>query len=152
MNRVTVVQVEADEHDLLQLIEGLDRYLEPLYPPEEIFAVDFESPLIRNTLFAVAYVDGVPAGCGAIRPLEEQEAELKRFYVDPAFRRSGVAALILEFLEQRARALGMKAIKLETGVRQPESISFYEKMGFSPIALFGDYVGCPTSLCFGKLL
>jgi putative acetyltransferase len=152
MSDVTVVHVEADNKDLAWLISGLDQYLEPLYPPEEIFTVDFAAPYIQDTYFVVAYVDGLPAGCGAIRPLNDAEVELKRFYVEPSFRRNGVAARLLHFLEDKARANGSAAIKLETGVRQPESISFYKKMGFDEIPLFGEYADCPTSLCFGKLL
>ena len=46
---------------------------------------EFEPPV---GLFIVAEVDGVPAGCGAWRVHEPGVAEVKRVFVDPAFRRA----------------------------------------------------------------
>ena len=45
-------------------------------------------------LFLVAEVDGVPAGCGGWRAHADGAAELKRMYVEPGFRRQGIAALL----------------------------------------------------------
>ena len=44
-------------------------------------------------------VDGTPAACGAIQPLDEDTAELKRVYVLPEFRRRGLARQVVEQLK-----------------------------------------------------
>ena len=46
-------------------------------------------------IFLVAEIDGVPAGCGAWRALSPDVAEIKRVYVEPAFRRRGLAQVIV---------------------------------------------------------
>ena len=53
----------------------------------------------RAGSFLVAEVDGVPAGCGAWRVHVAGVVEIKRVYVEPAFRRRGLAQVIVEALE-----------------------------------------------------
>jgi putative acetyltransferase len=38
---------------------------------------------IPRSAFVVAYTDGVACGCGALRPLTETTAEIKRVYARP---------------------------------------------------------------------
>jgi putative acetyltransferase len=103
----------------------------------------------RST-FLVAYLDGAPVGCGALRRIDGETAEIKRMYIAPEARRKGIARRIIRGLEEQAQAFGYRAIRLETGVRQPEAQSLYEAAGFHRIASFGPYMGNPTSVCFEK--
>src|SRR3954470_8086395 len=57
-------------------------------------------------LFLVAEVGGVPAGCGAWRVHGPGAVEVKRVYVEPAFRRLGLAQLLLGALESSAVEAG----------------------------------------------
>ena len=101
--------------------------------------------------FVVAWLDGEPVACGALRAAEvDGTAEVKRMYTAPAARRRGVAAIVLERLEQRAAELGYRALRLETGTAQPEAIALYDRAGWQRIASFGRYEGHPASVCFGK--
>ena len=59
-------------------------------------------------------VDGTPAACGAIQPLDEDTAELKRVYVLPEFRRRGLARQVVEQLELQALFHGYQFMALET--------------------------------------
>jgi putative acetyltransferase len=94
-----------------------------------------------------------PVGCGAIRVLDETRAEVKRMYVSPSTRGLKIGAAILHRLEQEARRLGMAELVLETGTRQLAAIGLYEKAGFEPTPLWGEYLTSPeTSLCYRKLL
>lgn len=151
------VIVDPENRDLRELIDSLDEDLRSRYPHETIYIVDFADPKVREMTFVVAYVQGKPAGCGGLRPLDylEQGAgamELKRFYVDPNFRKLGIANQMLLLLEEKATEAGYREIRLETGIKQPEAIALYVKHGYRPIDLFGPYVGDPDSLCYGKLL
>jgi putative acetyltransferase len=104
-------------------------------------------------VFLIAFDDaGTPLGCGALRRLDDTSAELKRMYVEPAARGTGVATAVLRALEQAAVDRGWTTVKLETGPAQHEAIRFYEREGYVPIPLYGDYVGAELSLCYERVL
>jgi GNAT superfamily N-acetyltransferase len=69
--------------------------------------------------FVMAIIDGRPVGCGGFRRLEQTKAEIKRMYVDPSGRGSGVGRQILQHLEERALAAGYRESWLEAGTLQP---------------------------------
>jgi GNAT superfamily N-acetyltransferase len=96
--------------------------------------------------------DGAPIGCGALRPLGEGTAELKRMYVVPAARGRGVSRLLLTGLEAEAVGRGWTTVQLETGPRQPEAVGLYTSAGYRPVPAFGLYVDDPFSLCFAREL
>ena len=72
--------------------------------------------------------------------------------VDRSTRRQGVGRLLLEILEYAASELNFEALRLETGVRQPEAVALYESAGYGPIERYGEYGSDPHSLCFEKSL
>jgi SAM-dependent methyltransferase/GNAT superfamily N-acetyltransferase len=144
--------VVSDHLDLHELIAKLDRDISERYPKQGIFGIDFHGPNINEVVFIIAYVDGLPAGCGAIRPLNSDCVELKRFFVDKEYRNTGIASKMLTFLENKARELGYRQIKLETGPKQPEAINLYKKFGYREIERFGEYIHSEDSLCFAKEL
>lgn len=105
------------------------------------------------SVFVVARDDNaVGIGCGALRRLSDDEAEIKRMYVIPPERGRGASVSILRKLEESARKLGFRVLKLETGSAQPDAVRFYEREGYSKIDPYGAYVDEPTSLCYSKTL
>lgn len=105
------------------------------------------------TVFLVARdAAGRALGCGALRLLSASSAEIKRMYVQPAARGTGVAVAVLRELEECARRLGVTTLLLETGTEQPEAARFYEREGYARVDAFGPYVGAPQSLCYGREL
>lgn len=104
------------------------------------------------TVFLIAYVDGVPAGCGGLRELDNGGLEIKRMYVTPAQRGTGIAVAVLKGLEEWARAQSATELVLETGTAQPDAMRFYEREGYSRIDSFGHYAGEPLSVCYSKAL
>lgn len=110
-------------------------------------------------VFVVAYDGEDPVGCGALRELPAEsgaervgDAELKRMYVRPTYRGTGVARAVLAALEQRARDRGWTRLALETGVGQPDAIRFYTREGYVRIPAFGAYRDVASSLCFAREL
>ncbi|MFI1991146.1 GNAT family N-acetyltransferase [Actinoplanes sp. NPDC020271] len=103
-------------------------------------------------VFLVATRDGEPVGCGALRQLDDHSAEVKRMYVAPASRGSGVATAILRELEAAATRRGWTTMRLETGTEQPDAIRFYEREGYREIPLYGKYTGSPISKCYERTL
>ena len=105
------------------------------------------------TAFFVAFDENnEPLGCGGLRQRDDTEAEIKRMFVDPRFRGTGVSTAILQRLEQYGRQRGWARLVLETGDQQPDAIRFYTREGYERIPNFGYYVDSPYSLCFAKAL
>ena len=145
----------AHAPETLRLVDRLWKELGTLYPevtgpptaPDEIVG--------ERASFVVAWMEDEPVGCGAFRPLSEDEsdvAEIKRMYVAPEMRRRGISRLILIELEKQARACGYTLVRLETGLRQPNAIRLYETSGYHRIEPFGRYRDDPLSVCFEKSL
>jgi GNAT superfamily N-acetyltransferase len=83
--------------------------------------------------------------------LDAETAELKRMYVAPTVRGRGLGRRLVAALEAEARALGVRRLVLETGVRQAAALALYRATGFRPIPLYGEYRLSPeTSVCLGK--
>lgn len=105
-------------------------------------------------LFVVAYRDGVPAGCGGYRRhLAEPSgltAELKRLFVRPSARRSGLARAILGEMERRAFHAGYTRAILDVGSKQPAAHALYESCGYSRIPGFSIYRDRPGNRAYGK--
>ncbi|HEY1860962.1 MAG TPA: GNAT family N-acetyltransferase [Gemmataceae bacterium] len=133
---------------VLRAVEDLNsRYETHEHNPGTLDASKFLPPA---GTFLVAYVDNRPAGCGALRPLEDGVAEVKRMYVEPRARRNGIGRRILSELEATAKRHGYRAVRLETGTRQPEAIRLYESAGYRPIAKYGEFADNPLSICYEK--
>ena len=99
--------------------------------------------------------EGTALGCGALRALGDDVAEVKRMYVVPAARGRGVSKAVLAALEDAAREHGWMTLLLETGPLQPDAIGLYTSAGYRPIGAFGAYVGHPdaaNSLFFERVV
>lgn len=135
---VTIVQERPDSPDAVMLINELSNYLEPLYPKFNQFGLSPDQLIKENVAFFVTRVDGMPAGCGGLKFYPEF-GELKRMYVRPAFRGTGLGKLMLKHLEAYALQQGTTLVRLETGVYQPEAMGLYERMGYRRRSAFPPY-------------
>lgn len=99
----------------------------------------------------VGYSGDVPVAHALLRRLRD-DVEIKRMFVDPAARGTGAAHVLMEALEDEARAVGAARVVLHTGDRQLAAVRTYERHGYTPIPVYEPYVGMPASLCFEKPL
>lgn len=149
---MTITLESPDQPDVIALIEALDAYQDTLYPPEARYALDLQALCRPEVLFAVARDEhGVALGCAAV-VLGPDHGEVKRMFVAPGARGTGLARQILQTLERAALARGCQALMLETGPAQPDAIAFYERQGFVRRGPFGDYPDHPLSVFMGKAL
>lgn len=107
---------------------------------------------IDHFVVAVEPKSGVALGCGALRRLDSTSAEIKRMYVVPEARGTGVATALLRALEVAAVERGWTTMRLETGTAQPDAQRFYAREGYRQIPQFGVYIGCPVSVCYEREL
>jgi putative acetyltransferase len=130
--------------------ELLDAYAEP---GATHFRLDPEEVTAGRGAFLIVYREGAPVGCGALRLLDADTAELKRMYVASTVRGTGLGRRLVAALEAEARALGARRLVLETGVRSTAALALYRATGFQPIPLYGEYcLSQATSVCLGKEL
>ena len=106
-----------------------------------------------TTVFLLARdAAGRAIGCGALRALGDGAGEVKRMYVVPSRRRSGVARAVLAALEEEAVRRGWTLLKLETGTEQPDAMAFYERHGYRRTPNFGHYADSELSVCYEREL
>ncbi len=142
-----------DTPDAQALIAELDDHLAPLYAQESRHGYSVQKLLDQGVAFFVTRHDEVPAGCGGVLLVgDEDYAEVKRMYVRPQFRGLGLAKLMLEHLITYAQSQGIRVIRLETGIHQKAAIALYESVGFQRIPPFADYTDDPVSRCYEKRL
>lgn len=141
-----------DQPEVIALIAALDAYQGALYPPESNYHLSINALRQPNVLFAVARdARRVAVGCGAVVMLAGY-GELKRMYVDPAYRGLGVAQQLLQNLEREAAQCGCPVLRLETGIHQQRAIAFYAGAGYAQCERYGDYPVDPLSVYMEKRL
>jgi GNAT superfamily N-acetyltransferase len=146
-----LVRTNSDDTSFRSLVALLDQDLAIRDGDEHSFYAQYNKvDLLRQVV--VAYLEGEPAGCGAIKEYSDGVAEVKRMYTKPEHRGRGIARSVLAELEQWAGELGFRECVLETGKKQPEAIALYRKSGYEAIPNYGQYVGVENSVCMRKAI
>ena len=113
----------------------------PLRGGPSATAEDFSPP---SGAYIVGSVDGRVACGGGVKTLRDGIGELKRMYVVPAFRGRGLAGALLSALEDAARGLGHRAVRLDS---QAPTWHMYQARGYREIE---DYNGNPHADRWGE--
>ncbi len=94
--------------------------------------------------FVVARSDGDPVACGAVQPIADGTAEIKRMWVHDDWRGAGLGARMLRRLEDDVRQAGYDVVRLDTNSVLTEAIAMYERAGYRSIERYNDnpYARC----------
>ena len=134
------------------LVAELDADLQHRYGAKQS-QYDVHNKALEGASVVIVLNQTQPVGCGCFKAFDQADTvELKRMYIQPAFRGAGVAQQLLTGLEQWAREKGYAKAVLQTAIKQPEAIAFYRKCGYQPMATYGAYVGDEDSVCMEKQL
>ncbi|MFV0419932.1 MAG: GNAT family N-acetyltransferase [Dysgonomonas sp.] len=149
MEQIDLKRTNSDDKDFRMLTQLLDEELDVM--DKKAHEVCFPFNNIETIKYAiVAYRNGIPVGCGAIREYENQTVEIKRMFVISSERGKGVASALLEELEDWSKGLNYNTAILETGMKMPVAINLYTRHGFLEIPNYGQYKHIESSLCFMK--
>jgi ribosomal protein S18 acetylase RimI-like enzyme len=101
----------------------------PVEPPLDDEVERLREQLRAGTLcYALATLDGVPAGAGSTAPIDGV-AEVTGVATSPALRRRGVAASLTSFLAEQLFAAGGRVAWLSAGDAAAQAV--YERVGFA---------------------
>ncbi len=151
IDMINLKRTTSEDQDFIDLVKELDAYLKITDGDEHEFYNQFNGiESLKHVV--VVFHDEKPVGCGAFKPYDEESVEVKRMYLKPENRGSGIASEILKELEIWAKEIGNKKTVLETGKRQVEAVKFYHKSGYQRIPNYGQYVQMENSCCFEKVL
>src|SRR5690349_18136908 len=107
--------------------DEIDELLERAPARVETIASEYEPP---RGAFLVVYEGDRAVACGGVRPLDDGAAEVKRMYVVPEARGRGLGARLLQRLEDEARRLGYRRLRLDTGAALTAAQGLYRGAGY----------------------
>lgn len=157
MDGVRYSEVDPADPRILRLMEAQQLELGDIYrliDPEHRDPETFDPSMLKEPRCAVvaAFVGDDVVACGAIRPMGQHCAEVKRMYTSPSLRGRGLAGHIVSNLVSRARFLDFSRLHLTTSVNQPQAISVYNRAGFDKAPPYGPYVTDKYAVCFSLTL
>ncbi len=148
---ISVTRTDSDNEDFIDLVKYLDADLAERDGSDHSFYAQFNK-INKIKYVVIAYENGKPAGCGAIKEYAPNTMEIKRMYTAIESRGKGIASKVLAELENWANELSYEKCILETGKKQPEAIGLYKKNGYKLIPNYGQYAEVENSVCFEKTI
>ena len=107
---------------------AFESYIERSLTEEIDRLADYYAP--KRGAFFVAYEGETLAGMFGLEGLGMPSAELRRMYLDKAFRGRGLARAMLKRAEQECRDAGTPVLTLSTSELQQAALAFYRKSGY----------------------
>ena len=139
---VDIVEVTPDSPDaeycLSHYFRELAERFEGGFDPANSSAPTLDEFAPPHGTFIVMYMRGEPVGCGGFKFDPPDAAYIKRMWIDQSARGLGLGRRLLEELEQRAKALGYRKLRLETEKALAEAQQLYRKSGFREVPPFND--------------
>jgi GNAT superfamily N-acetyltransferase len=137
-------------------LEAAFRIVEEYYEAACVIARDTKDEFAR-TYFGersgvwLALLGNDAVGCIALRELREmpQSGEIKRLYVQPAYRRLGTAQTLLKTLESFALEVGYKWLYLDSAPGMDAAVRFYQRHEYDPCPRYNDNPQATIFLCKG---
>lgn len=113
------------------------RFVDGFEPGDTLIA---DAPTMRAPAgaFVVARSDDAAVACGGVLRHNDETGEIKRMWIDPAWRGVGLGRRMLARLEQETASLGYRRVVLDTNDTLTEAISMYERAGYRAVERYND--------------
>ena len=95
---------------------------------------------------------GTPIACASFKKYSNEDAEIKRVWVEPEFRRNHIAYNMMIKIENRAKEKGYRRVILQTREIMKDAIGLYERLGYNRINNYSPYDKMDSAVCFAKKL
>jgi DNA-binding MarR family transcriptional regulator len=118
--------------------DELDRRFDAGFDPARSISARADELSLPAGLLVLARSMGKPVACGALKVKGSGIGELKRMWVDSSVRGLGLGRRILAKLEDEARRLGLKTLRLETNRNLKEAQSLYRQSGYREVKAFNN--------------
>ncbi|HTK39196.1 MAG TPA: GNAT family N-acetyltransferase [Pyrinomonadaceae bacterium] len=151
------MEIKIDDLTGSDVYELLQQHLQDMAlhsPPESVHALDIEALRRPEITFWTVWEGGELLGCGALKELDNQHAEIKSMRTSSLHLRKGVAKYILNYILDEAKRRGYGRLSLETGSMKAfePAHRLYASFGFTHCEPFADYVEDPYSIFMTKEL
>ena len=145
------MNIKIDDLSGCEIQELLREHLQSMAqhsPPESIHALDIEALRQPEITFWTVWENGDLLGCGALKELDSQHAEIKSMRTSALHLRKGVAKNLLRHIIEEAARRGYRRLSLETGSMAAfePARQLYAHSGFTYCEPFADYVEDPYSV------
>ena len=100
----------------------------------------------------LAFMEGQPVACAGLKRYSDLDAEVKRLWVEPAFRGRGIASALMDQIEEKARSLGYRRVILQTRPIMTDAVALYTKRDYVSIPNYPPYNKLPEAVCYAKSL
>jgi putative acetyltransferase len=146
-----LVNIKIDDLKGSEIYELLQEHLRNMAlhsPPESVHAMDIEALRKPEITFWTVWESGELLGCGALKELDSQHAEIKSMRTASLHLRKGVAKNLLNHILEEAKRRGYSRLSLETGSMEAfePARQLYANFGFTYCEPFADYVEDPYSV------
>lgn len=151
MKKILLKRTNSNDPDFKSLIVLLDQDLHKI---NGAIQSDYNQHNLLDYIetVVVAYLDGLPAGCGCFKKFDDHSVEIKRMFVTEDQRCKGVASAVLKELELWAAETGNTHTVLETGKKHGEALRLYDRFGYVITEKYEPYVDMEESVCMRKKL
>ncbi len=126
-----------DAEEILEVINRANREAyRNLIPPEHfrepVLTLDELREAMGRMSFYLYRSAGRVVGVAALRREDAETGKLRWVYVLPEHQRQGIGTALVSFLEEQARALGLRRLYLRTVGGATWAVSFYRRLGYRP--------------------
>jgi len=138
--------------EIAEFLEEHIREMKSVSPPESKHALDLAGLRKPDITFWTVWDGSRLIGCGAIKELDANHAEIKSMRTTASYRGKGIASMLLQHILNEAKLRGYRRISLETGSMPffEPARNLYAKYGFKNCAPFSTYKEDPNSVFLAK--
>ena len=151
------MKIKTDDLSGAAIVKLLQTHLQSLSaisPPESMHALDIDGLRQPEITFWSVWEGEELVGCGALKELDAQHAEIKSMRTVSAHLRQGVASRLLQHIIGEAKRRNYRRLSLETGSMDSfePARRLYAKFGFKQCGPFASYSEDPNSVFMSKEL
>ena len=134
--------------DIAELLQAHLQSMSEISPPESMHALNIDALRQPDITFWSVWEGEQLVGCGALKELDAQHAEIKSMRTASAHLRKGVASRLLQHIIDEAKRRNYRRLSLETGSMESfePAQRLYARFGFRNCGPFADYIEDPNSV------